>query len=281
VGYRQGDVVSIHYDPLIAKLVTHGPDRATALRRMRTQLTATVVSGVTTNRAFMLDVLDHSAFRAGHFDTHFIPTHFEGWQPAVDSASLSRRLVAATLAEVQTNRVLPGLRTGFRNNLGAWQARDWRVGEETYRVEYTDHGDGVFKVRIGEVTHEASISKDGPAHRLRLDGLTLELRLWSAGDTRIVLDADGATELVAVPRFPQTDAEDDVGGLTTPMPGKVVSVAVEVGATVTKGQTLIILEAMKMEQSLTAPRDGVVEQVRCAAGDLVEAGAALVVLVEA
>lgn len=281
-GYRQGDVIGIHYDPLIAKLVTHGADRASALRQMRARLGATVVAGVVTNRDFMIDVLKHPAFAAGDFDTHFISTQFAGWQPQVAPDALIRRLVAATLAEVRPTAVLPGLRTGFRNNRGAWQTRVWQVGEECHSVAYQDLGGGAFAVRIADTEHAARIELTQTAQRGRLiiDGLSLAVELRAAGDLRVVLDVDGSTALTAVPRFPEAEADDASGGLIAPMPGKVVAVETEPGATVSKGQVLVILEAMKMEQSLTAPRDGVVEQVRCTAGDLVEAGAALVVLAE-
>lgn len=281
-GVEAGSVVGVHYDPMLAKLIVHGADRREALRRMRSALRGLRVVGVTTNQAFLAAVIEHPAFVDGAIDTHFIQTHMQGWAPEAPPSRVARHALVATRALMQAPKALPGLRTGFRNNPGLWQRREWLDAAGTpLTVTYRDRGRAGVRMRIDddEVQVEAWAERDGEV-RCRLGDHLATYRWLQVGDDVHVFGPSGHTRLTRVPRFPAVDADQAEGGLVAPMPGRVVSVSVAVGDAVSQGQTLLVLEAMKMEQSLTAPSDGVVAEVRCAAGDLVDAGAALIVLAE-
>ncbi|MCB9525550.1 MAG: ATP-grasp domain-containing protein [Myxococcales bacterium] len=282
-GVVEGSEVGIHYDPLLAKLITHGPDRDTALWRMLGALRRLGCQGVTTNRDFLVAVLRHPAFRAGTYTTHFIPDHLGGWAPQVRPAILGRRAVAATLFEVlagQGRGPVPGLRPGWRNNPFGPEQREWLVGEQRLRIPYraTD-GAGGFEVILDGRALAARAHREGDRGlALELSGVTRRFVVVVDGNRRLVRDADGQSVLVAAPRFPEAEAIDDMGGCVAPMPGKVVRVLVAPEQTVAKGQALVILEAMKMEQMLQAPHAGTVTDVRCEEGAQVDAGAVLVVV---
>ena len=279
-GVETGSVIGVHYDPMLAKLIVHGAHRADALRKMRAALRRLRVVGVTTNQAFLAAVVTHPAFVSGAIDTHFIPTHLSDWQPAYDASRTQRHAIVATRALLNETGRLPGIRSGFRNNRGLWQRREWRLADDTgLVVEYRDAGASGLHLRIDETDLMLSqwANRDGEAS-CRIDDRFATYRWLRVGDTVHVFGPDGTSQLTAVPRFPVIATDDAAGGLVAPMPGRVVSVGVAVGDAVTKGQTLVVLEAMKMEQSLTAPADGVIAEVRCAAGDLVDAGMALIVL---
>lgn len=279
-GVSTGSVIGVHYDPMLAKLIVHGADRADALRKMRAALRRLRVVGVTTNQEFLTAVVTHAAFIEGAINTHFIPTHLADWRPTFDSARAHRHALVATRALLKTSSRLPAIRTGFRNNRGLWQSREWRLADESVRVvEYRDAGPAGLHMRIDEV--DVTLSEwsggDGEA-RCRIGDRVAAYRWVQSGNTMHVFGPDGRSQLTDVPRFPAVEVDEASGGLIAPMPGRVVSVAVGVGDAVVKGQTLVVLEAMKMEQSLNAPVDGVIAEVRCAAGDLVDAGVALIVL---
>ena len=279
-GVEAGSVIGVHYDPMLAKLIVRGADRPDALRQMRAALRRLRIAGVTTNQAFLAAIIAHPAFVTGAIDTHFIPTHLADWRPAFDPNRAQRHAIVATRALLAESTTVPAMRTGFRNNHGAWQSREWRLADDSVlTVEYLDEGAAGLRVRIGEADVRLTgwTTADGSA-RCQIDDRAAAYRWIAVGDAVHVFGPDGASVLSAVPRFPVIEADAASGGLVAPMPGRVVSVAVSVGDTVTKGQILVVLEAMKMEQSLTAPTDGVIADVRCVAGDLVEAGLALIVL---
>ncbi len=283
-GVAAGGVVGIHYDPLLAKLIAHGPDRATALQRMIGALRRLVCLGVTTNQAFLEAVLRHPAFRAGTYTTHFIPDHMAGWAPRVPARAVTRRAVAATLWRVLTARAtatLPGLTPGWRNNRLRPSEQVWLAGEAPTPVRYVAQAGDRFEVTVDGRTVPAQAQRVGDdGLDLTLDGLRRRYLLRSQGETCWVSDADGASALRAQPRFPTGEAGPARGGCVAPMPGRVVQVLVAVGDAVAVEQPLVIMEAMKMEQTIRAGAAGVVDAVGCAEGDQVDAGAVLVVVTQ-
>lgn len=283
-GVAEGDAVGIHYDPMLAKLVAWGEDRARATGSMIGALRGLGVAGVVTNRAFLLDVLRHPAWAAGALSTHFIGDHLPGWRPAVDDAARRRRAVAAALWDAAARRAArpgPGVRAGWRNNPGEPLADVWRVDGVEVAVAYRAAGAG-YAVQVDGATWAVTVAVEGRRLWLTVDEGELAVRhgLWVVvdGERRFVRDGDGASVCVERARFPVTQGEAAGGGCLAPMPGKVVAVLVEPGATVAKGAPLVVIEAMKMEQTLTAGEAGRVAAVRVAAGDVVDAGIILVVI---
>jgi acetyl-CoA carboxylase biotin carboxylase subunit len=286
-GVRAGSEVGIHYDPMLAKIICHAPTRAEAVQQLTRALRDLSVHGVTTNRDFLVRVLEHPAFASGELDTHFLERHAGALRPRQPSpAALSRAAVAATLAgavqRARTREILPALRPGFRNNPGP--ATTVRYGSVAGELEVS------YRALASDRYQIAAAALDGAVCDLRLDGAELafcdergqrwRFRVITSGMVHHVQSRDGTIVLSEIPRFPEVAAEQVTGGCTAPMPGRVVRVLVAAGQSVGAGETLLILEAMKMEHPVRAPRDGLVEKVWVGEGEQVESDQLLVVLAE-
>jgi propionyl-CoA carboxylase alpha chain len=290
-GVAQGSVVGIDYDPLLAKLVAWAPTRAEAVLRLRGALRRLGVQGVTTNRTFLRAVLAHPAFVAGETHTHFIADHFPvetraAVPPAahVEFAALAAALVDAD-GRIEKARTTPAVRPGFRIDHAAPQWVEYAGPTGPIRVEYEAQARGHARGRTGMAPDALGPWRDlrlltdpDGAWRFTVDGHTQRLVVVADGAVRAVRGAELQVRLVEQPRFPERDRARRDGGCEAPMPGRVVQVLVQVGDRVGPGTPLVILEAMKMEQTLTAAADAVVEAVCVASGDRVEAGAVLVTL---
>ncbi len=277
-GVADGSVVSPHYDPMLAKVIAHGPTRADAARRLARALAGARIHGVTTNRDLLVAVLREPDFLAGRTDTGYLARH-----PFAEPAgAVALHAAAAALAAQAGNRtaapVLGGLPSGWRNVAGEPQRVAYRVGERTVEVAYRFGRDGVRVSVDGEALdltlHAATPERVDLEHA----GVRRTVHVHRAGGTAWADSALGATALVEVPRFRDPSAALHPGSLLAPMPGGVVRVLADAGATVTAGAPLVVLEAMKMEHTVVAPADGELTEVRVAAGDQVDTGQVLAVV---
>jgi 3-methylcrotonyl-CoA carboxylase alpha subunit len=293
-GVAQGDAVSIHYDPMIAKLIVWDRDRASALRRLRSALADYRVVGVSTNLEFLGAVAANGDFAEGGVSTRFIETHEDSLFPAAKPADgvvltlaalflvLTERAAAAERAGGSGDRFSPwALANGWRLNDDNHHAIDLKDGEEIVRVVVHYRREG-FEVDLPcgtRVSARGELDGDGGLSA-EIAGHARSATVVRQGDDLVVLSA-GTQHVLGVVSASGGDDDQVAGGLTAPMPGKVVQVLVAAGDAVTKGQALLVLEAMKMETTISAPADGVVKDVRFAAGDQVEDGAALIVMEDA
>ncbi len=289
-GVETGSEVSIHYDPMLAKVITWGADRGQAIDRMRWALARFSVQGPRTNRDFLVELLDHPAFRAGELSTHFLEEHAADLAPRPPSDGELRDAAWAAALKAHAERaasreLLPSMRTGYRNNRFADQEVRYACGERAIVVRYADLGGGRF--RIGGaidggdavVTHLRAVSVEGARVRFEDDdGHRRTVRVVSAGERHHAMVEGRSIVLDEEPRFPDRTAESAADGAFAPMPGKIVRVLVSEGQEVTTGQTLVIMEAMKMEHSIGAPHDGVIAEVRVAEGQQVSEGHVVVVV---
>ncbi len=284
-GVREGSEVSIHYDPMLAKIITSAENRTLALQRMRRALRSLSVQGVKTNRELLLRVLSHPAFVAGQIDTHFIDRHLGDLCDGASEADEQRAAIAAALADQQRRerqRVLvPGVPSGWRNNYHTPQSVEYVVGEGAVRVDYRHLGNDRFTVWTGAEARDIRVVSWKPPQLVLQEGS----HRWSArttfdGDRTYVHTSRFSIGLLRKPRFPDKSQAIPAGGCVAPMPGKVTEVHVAEGDAVQAGQALLIMEAMKMEHSVTSPRDGTVAQITVAPGDQVDAGALLVVVAD-
>ncbi len=285
-GVETGSEVGIYYDPMLAKIIASGETRALALQRMRQALRSLSVQGVTTNREFLLRVLDHPSFVAGDTDTHFIDRHLRDELDSGPTEDQARRAaVAAALAGQQAREeertLVPHVPSGWRNNYHTPQTVELASGELEVRVDYRHLGGQRFTVWTGDEERDVRVIAWEPPHLTLEDGgHRSTVRVIFDGDRTYVHGPSFDVGFIEKPRFPDRSATIPAGGCVAPMPGKVVELRVSEGDTVEAGQVLLIMEAMKMEHSVTAPQDGAVAKVTVEAGDQVDADALLVVVTE-
>jgi propionyl-CoA carboxylase alpha chain len=279
-GIAAASKVTVHYDPMIAKVIAHAPSREGAAQLLATALRQARIHGSTTNRAQLIRILEHPEFLNGETDTHFLQRNdgAELGRPLLDESGERLAALAAALSDQSVERsesdVLTSIPSGWRNSPSQLQQRSYAGHFGTHDIGYSLRKpfslDGVGTIEAKEVTEDKVTLAVGD------DRLTFAVARYD--DERYVDSTMGPAHLRAVARFPDAALEADAGSLHAPMPGKVIRVDVTVGDTAAHGQVLVIMEAMKMEHTLRAPHAGEVSQVLCEAGDQVEAGAVLVVV---
>ena len=279
-GIVDGSVVSIHYDPMLAKVISYAPTRRQSAFVLADALARTRLHGLTTNRALLVNVLRHPAFLDGATDTAFFDTH--GLEqlsaPLADDATVRLSAIAAALADAAHNRavapVFGCIPSGFRNLASGYQTKAYLYnGDTEHRVEYRFTRTGLTLPEDGSVRLVSSapddvVLTDG-------DGVSCTFAVKRYGDEVYVDSARGPVHLVALPRFPEPGSAVEKGSLLAPMPGNVIRLGAQAGDTVTAGQPLIWLEAMKMEHTIAAPADGLLAELNVTTGQQVEVGAVL------
>ncbi len=272
-GVRPGDEISPWYDPMIAKLIVHGPTRTIALRQLERALAGTQVAGSVTNLAFLRKLATHEGFMAGDVDTGLIDRDVEALAAAPEPCT--RTWALAALAALDLDRPGDALH-GARLWAPLLRSLSLSHGEETrvLKVEVLDPE--TFRVESDGLHHE--ITRDGTGWRVDGAAIGAALVTHAAG---VSVFWGNNYHFLPVDPLDVASAGGAAGNrIDAPMPGLVKAVFVEAGQAVVAGDRLAILEAMKMEHSLTAGRDGVVAEVLADAGAQVEAGAALIVLEE-
>lgn len=278
-GIEDGSVVSIFYDPMLAKVISYAPTRRQAATVLADALSRTKIHGLRTNRDLLVNVLRHPAFLDGATDTAFFDTHDLDAlaAPLAGAEALRLSAIAATLADAAHNRssarVFGAAPSGWRNLASGYQSRTYRdVAGDEAPVRYRFSRTGVD---LPDDDGIALVSATPERVVLSINGVERAFDVARYGDQVFVDSALGPVALTALPRFPDPDDAVAHGSLLAPMPGSVVRVGATVGDTVTAGQPLIWLEAMKMEHTIAAPEDGVLTELNVAAGQQVEVGAVL------
>lgn len=301
-GVVDGSVVGVHYDPMLAKVISYGRTRAEAARLLATALHRARIHGLVTNRDLLVRVLRHPAFLAGDTDTAFFDTHgahgrSEGGgthgahgqdalsAPLVSEADESLSIVAAALADAAANRaaakVAGGLPSGWRNlpaqlQRKSYQSRTSGVHEIDYRF---DRNGGVTVaghdgLELIEATPDRVVlAVPGPRGPVRR-----QFAIARYGDLVYVDSPLGPVGVRRLPRFSDPAEHVATGSLLAPMPGSVIRLGAEPGSTVEAGQPILWLEAMKMEHTIAAPAAGVLTAVNVTVGQQVDVGTVLAVV---
>ncbi len=280
-GVEEGSVVGVDFDPMLAKVIAHGPTRAEAAGRLALALERMHLGGVVTNRDFLVATLRTEAFFAGDTTTDFIDRiDPAGSQAAPDTAMAA--IVAAMWIQGRNradDRVWGFAPSNFRTGSLPPQYIEFETGpDETHRIEYSLRRDGGFTLGSGETVLVHEWTPDDI--ELEVDGRRLRAAVTVADGVGYVTLGRTTVTLPVKPRFAVPGSELPTGGLVAPMPGSVIELRCAVGDTVAAGQVLVVLEAMKMEHHITAPFAGTVTVLPIAVGDQVENGALLLTIEE-
>jgi 3-methylcrotonyl-CoA carboxylase alpha subunit len=282
-GVREGDEITPHYDPMIAKLVVHAPSRAEALIRLRSALRRFRVAGAVTNLGFLTALAGHDGFAAGDVDTGLIARDLDALTAPAPPPDVAVAVAALTALG------LVGRPAGDDpwSNLAGWrhwsEAKQYAAlvhGERRHDCLVVVRGEGRYSVDGGAGALDLRLeAEEGSAVTAILHGRLVRAHVVAFGRS-VVVFLGGASYCFGLPDLLVGEEAGDAAGdlVTAPMPGLVTAVTAVPGLRVAKGEALMALEAMKMEHALTAPRDGVVAEVLARPGDQVADGAVLVAL---
>ncbi len=277
-GFEAGDPVPIEYDAMLSKLIVHAQDRPSAVRRLRRALSDYRVLGVPTNLPLLSRVAAHPAFEAGRTTTRFLEEHGLT-EPPPPSPVPREALLLAAAAELHR---APASSDSF--SAGPWRLLGaarlvYLADEGEHRVEAERAGPGTLRLTAGgeASTVEVLYAGDGRV-RASIDGEQVEGAVVPGGATELLVsfgEKTHALRKVPPPTVDEATPGAAAAGLTAPMPGTVVNVLVKEGDEVEEGRLLLVLEAMKMEQPVSAPHAGVVRSLPYGEGSLVPGGAVL------
>ncbi|XP_053376070.1 methylcrotonoyl-CoA carboxylase subunit alpha, mitochondrial-like [Mercenaria mercenaria] len=293
-GVRQGDEVSVHYDPMIAKLIVWSEDRESALRRCRSALMEYQVLGLNTNIQFLSDLAKHPEFMKGNVHTDFIPQFSQDLFPerVTSTTAVCQAAVAMVLQQAQKVKELAKntqdpfspfwMCTATRVNQNPTRWINLLDGDKELKIEVITNLDATYTVNFAGQSYTVSASLKQSEDRTNIltviDGVKTQACVVNVGNSLHLFTSEGQHELkLPIPKFMLSTA--DAGGLgdaVSPMPGVIEKVTVTPGAQVEKGDPLVIMIAMKMEYVIRAPKSGVVESVFYKVGDTVQKGVALV-----
>ncbi|MFC6440338.1 acetyl/propionyl/methylcrotonyl-CoA carboxylase subunit alpha [Bowmanella sp. JS7-9] len=288
-GVREGDDVSVYYDPMIAKLIVWDENRDKALARLQSALRDYRICGMTTNLTFLHALASHPAFAAAELDTNFIHKHeqrlFAAAKPELSTYLVAGAVYLALKQAQDTTHIIPrnaDIHSPW-NKQSQWRANDnyhqtvvLSHDEQQQELVVSRHHAGHFAITAGTSAWEATASLDGRQLSIAINGVHQQLSVFEANEVLHLFGADG--EVVIRHVLPDLQLDSDHGGpadFAAPMNGTIVTHLVKTGEHVEKGTPLLVMEAMKMEHSIVAPTSGQVSEFYYQPGELVNGGADL------
>ena len=279
-GIEQGSVVGTDFDPMLAKVITKGKTRTDAANKLALALETMHIGGVTTNRDFLVASLRTKDFLDGKTTSDFIDKTNPQRAVVLKGSVLENALSAVALWIQGQNRenanILKEIPTGWRNSRLPKQKINLRYMEEDLLVSYKANRDGSFDINDGTIAKVIEWTASGID--IEVNNSRFFSKVTRDNENIVVHGPWGDALFTILPRFTLPGSEALAGGLVAPMPGKVVDLKVKTGSKVKKGDTLVILEAMKMEHQVKAPEDGKITKVLIKKDDQLENGALLMVL---
>jgi 3-methylcrotonyl-CoA carboxylase alpha subunit len=282
-GYREGDLVSPHYDAMLAKVIAWAPTRAAAIERLNRGLEDTDVRGIVTNIPFLSALATHPQVRANTVDTGFIERELKNLTPApvaphdlelcaAVAAILGEEAKAAETEARSPWRTAGWMPVGRRQRV--FKFRHGQGGEHEVRLKY-GNGPAMLSIGARELAFKSAACVTG-GFDLTLHGIKSHIVAIVEGHELYLRTRNGRFDLHWVDPF-GGDAEEQVGEdkIVAPLPGTVVALLAEEGASLEKGAPILTLEVMKMEQTLRAPFAGVLKKIKCKVGDIVQEGVEL------
>ena len=279
-GIEQGSVIGTDFDPMLAKVITKGKTRVDAANKLALALESLHIGGVTTNRDFLVASLRSDDFLNGKTTSDFIEKTNPQRAVILDGESLENALSAASLWIQGQNRenaaILREIPTGWRNSRLPGQKITFNYLGQDIEITYRSNRDGSFTVNNGTTAKIIEWTPSGID--IEVNNSRFFSKITRDSDSIVVHGPWGDALFKILPRFTLPGSEQQAGGLVAPMPGKVIDLKVKVGSKVKKGDTLVILEAMKMEHQVKASEDGKVTKVLIKKDDQLENGALLMVV---
>lgn len=289
--YGDGDVISIHYDPMIAKIIVHGADRAEAIEGLQRALTETRIAGLKTNLSFLRRIAALPAFAKADLDTKFIDRYEQDLFAQTTLPDEVPILAVMGIMAADEEKTADA-QMSSSDPFSPWhELSGWRIGGAQKKTfGFTQREDRTHTVQVQRLDDVIEFDVNGTVYKgqywysgydlsldVQLNGQVLNATVLRNGNKMTVLYDGMQAELdYHDPLYAEDGESDAKGGLHAPMPGKVVAVHATVGANVKKGEPLIIVEAMKMEHTIIAPADGVIDAVNAAVGEQVDEKRALV-----
>jgi len=290
-GVVEGDTVTIFYDPMIAKLIVYDADRTQALQRLREALAGCEIAGPKSNIAFLERLVRHPAVTEGRIDTGYLDRHLDEFLTGDASPSDHVLFAAAAAVLLHDERAATAGAADGNDPYSPWSRADaWRVGhagkrivalslrDQRYEIEAHGH-DGGYQLRhVSSQCDVCGARLEGETLSARFDGCGIRLDVHVDQERVLLHDTHGQRYAFARAAAFAWESREAGGGnqIVAPMPGRVVLVKASVGDTVEEGQELLVMEAMKMELALKAPRAGIIESLSATQGEFVEADAVLV-----
>ncbi|GJL83973.1 MAG: 3-methylcrotonyl-CoA carboxylase subunit alpha [marine bacterium B5-7] len=282
-GVRMDDVISPYYDPMLAKIIVHGADRATALNRLSLALKACHIAGCKTNVGFLTRLARLPAMVSADVDTHLVEKHIDELiqsdEPPFEAIIIGALCASGFAVKPSGSEPFDTL-IGWRHFASARHYVHLSRGDKTWQLELVSDIEGSVKLWLDDREVSARVTR-ADANRIRviIDDRQLTTGLY-LDITSVTLFIDGETWRFELPDHlsgeGDSEAAEDI--VRAPMPGRIITLKVAVGDHVTTGDTLAVIEAMKMEHALKATRDGTIEGVSVATGDQVEEGAIIISL---
>ena len=279
-GVREGDEISPYYDSMVAKLIVHGDTREDALARMDQALGEFHIVGLKTNVQFLRHVVASESFAKADLDTALIQREaavlFE--QEKIGAPMAMAGAIAFTLQQEKALETADPFsrRDGWRSHGPVSRSFEFEFHGQPHKAQLTYQHDGSLQLVLNGQLLSLHIKPAADGLLVTLNGQRAHLQVYRLGEQVYLFGAGGATQITVIDLLAHAGvAQHEAGRLTAPMPGKVLSFAVQAGDKVSRGQALAVMEAMKMEHTIAAPADGVVAEILFAPGDQVQEGAEL------
>lgn len=276
-GIKSNSEISIFYDPMIAKVIAHGTSREEAIRKITYALRKTVCLGSTTNQQFLLNIIEHSEFLNGNYNTHFIANNINQLTLSISNLQIEKALIATSLYHWQKTEnkreLLKNIPAQWRNNYFAPSKIKFSISDTEYTVNYF-YQNRVFNFNIGEEKYNATnLELSGNNIQFLLNGILETFYIAQQGDKYYVQHYNFCQIIAThIPSLPEPTKNKVKGGFISPMPASVVKVLVKAGENIINGQALIVLTSMKMENTIIANENGTVEEIFVSEGENIEAG---------
>ena len=279
-GVKQGSVIGTDFDPMLAKVIAKGRNRTDAANKLALALQSLHIGGVTTNRDFLVECLRSKEFHKGNTTSDFISIAKPKRSIELKGTELEQAGIAAALWLQGENRkntpILNGIQSGWTNSRLPKQKINFQYNSEEVSILYKSNRDGSFEINKG--INAKIIEWNNSGIDIEIEDKRFFSKVTRKDKNLIVHGPWGDILFKIMPRFKSINQEVQDGGLIAPMPGKVIDLKVKVGSKIKKGDTLVILEAMKMEHTVKAIEDGVIDELFISNHDQVENGALLMVI---